>query len=346
MRTYIEQTENIIERIDKYNSMQRAKHKLVARSMLIVISCILLGGSTVLAYNLSGGDFFKEFFLQKAVQNIKEQNYMDVTQLNSIASTTIGTVTNDDRIKIDVMDIITSGSTSKIMLRVTAKQLDSVVCNTGISVLENYRFHTENEGTLFQSLVQGQAEYIYSDKDSSLAPNQFEILYTVVSADSFHMGNYTLQLNQFGYYKTDSRSKKVMFQPIYDTLWNIHIKFDNKNDTSKTKMVAANAVSNDYMFTIEGYHLTPFACSVYCSYLPETDHLKKLFKAFDLGVNNANIILKNGTVLTKEDFDISWSSCSNSNGHKLPMLELVITFHVPVNIDEINSIQMFDTEFN
>jgi hypothetical protein len=345
MRTYIEQAEKIIELIEKHNAVQQARRKKVLTSMMVLGFCIVLSSSTVIAYTLSGGDFFKQFFSHKTELRSKSSDYMDVAQLNSIESTTVGTAIEDDILKVDIMGIVNSGNTSEIMLKFTAKQMDSVLYKTKIPLLQNYRFHEDNEGTLLESTQESKIEYIYSDKDDSLAANQFEILYTLISADGFRTGSYDLILKDFGYYNTDSASKSIVFQSLYNSAWTVTIKMDNKNDNSKTKMIAANIVSGNFHFTIDTMQITPFTCSINCSYGAKNEYSRKQFQAFSQGVKDTEIILRDGTILTQEDFTLSWGSCENSHGNPLPMYVTNITFHVPIRVNDVKSVKIFDREY-
>ena len=159
---------------------------------------------------------------------------MNMEQLNGMASSTVGTVVDTDELTIDVMGVIVSGNTAEIMLRVTANQLDSVLYETGAETLENYRFHDDMLGSLFNDFEIGTIGYYYSDRDKSLAPNQFEILYTMIGSGDFKKGQYTIELKDFGYFDF---SREDQFRPLYLGSWQFNIAFDPGSDTSKSVFI-------------------------------------------------------------------------------------------------------------
>jgi hypothetical protein len=322
---------------NKMKYLLRSKKAAVCLAMLCIT--FLIGGSSALAYTLYGGDFFKLFFTQRAATE-KEENYIDVEQLNAIASTTIGTVIDTDQLKIDVMDVLTSGNMMTLVLKVTAKQLDTVLYPTDMPPLQNYRFNNDLGGDIFDHMYCGSIEYIYSDKDTSLADNQFEIYYTLTAYDNIIKGDYTLQLSKFGYFTTET----PQFHSLYDESWNITIRANNTVDNSKTIYVAKEVEANGYYFTFDSILLTPLTCSINYSY-PSGGESTERFQAFSEGVENARIILTDGTILTKDDFEITWGSGSDGNGNYAPIYIVTFKLNVPINVDDIKAVETFQSVY-
>ena len=69
---------------------------------------------------------------------------MDLAVLDGMASGTAGTAVDTEELSIAVQGALISGNTAEIILRVTAKKLDSVLYDNGIETLNNYRFGDES----------------------------------------------------------------------------------------------------------------------------------------------------------------------------------------------------------
>jgi hypothetical protein len=327
-----------------YNqTLQNSRPVVMPRRAAVIFSfvCIalLIGTTTALAYTFYGGNFFINFFTQR-IRTEKEQNYIDTTQLNAMASTSLGKAIDTDTMRIDIMDVLTSGNTVTLMLQVTAKQLDSVLLKTDLPPLQNYRFNEELGGNLFDHMYCGSIEYIYSDQDSSLAANQFEILYTLVAYDSVIKGDYSLELRNFGYYTTET----PQFHILYDESWSLTLSLNNVKDISKTSLISAELEKDGYPLLFDRIQITPLSCTMLFTFESGKDS-KKQFDAFGKGVENTQIILKDGTVLTKEDFNLTWGSGSDGNGNYAPLYLVTLQFNVPVNIGNIQAVETFDSRW-
>ncbi|NPV89742.1 MAG: hypothetical protein HPY50_03060 [Firmicutes bacterium] len=314
--------------------------KLTAAAILIVL---LLAGVCAAAYIFSGGDFFKQFYSDKAKNDTKnDYSYMNTEQLNNMASSTVGTVVNTDDLAVDVMGVIVSGNTAEIMLRVTAKQLDSVLYNTGIEPLENYRFH---DASSWMSMPGSNGYmwsigYLYSDKVKSLAPNQFEILYTMHGSEDFKKSQYTIKLTDFGYFDF---SRADQFVPLYSGTWQFDVDFDPSSDTGKSVFVDKEITVGGYSFTVDRINITPLACTVCLScngdkkYLNE--HSMEMFKVFSDGSKDCSLTLVNGTKLSSGQFE-----ASSSGG--VEGFTLILTFNGPISVDDVVSLSLFGTEYS
>lgn len=266
---------------------------------------------------------------------------MNTEQLDNMASSTVGTVVNTDELAVDVMGVIVSGNTAKIMLRVTAKQLDSVLYNTGIEPLENYRFHDDSSWMSMSGSTgyMGSTGYLYSDKVKSLAPNQFEILYTMHGSKDFKKSQYKIQLTDFGYFDF---SRADQFVPLYSGTWQIDVDFDHSSDTSKGVFVDKDITVGGYSFTVDRINITPLACTVCLgcngdkTYLDE--HSNEMFKVFADGSKDCSLTLVDGTKLSSGQFEANPSGGAEG-------FTLVLTFNGPITVDDVVSLSLFGTEY-
>ena len=121
--------------------------------------------------------------------------------------------------------------------------------------------------------------YIYSDTNDALAPNQFELRYQIIHSEPFAARTYTvpywveipedaeakpfiIPLSDFGYYK------QGRFVPLYEGDsekegdWNIAIDLDSVSDTGRKLTLDREITIGDYRFQMEDVQLTPLACTV------------------------------------------------------------------------------------
>ncbi len=313
--------------------------ELSAAAILIVL---LLAGVCSAAYTLSGGNFFKQFFVEKANRDTASNyRYMNTEQLNKMASSTVGTVVNTDEITIDVMGVITSGNTTKIMLKVTANKLDSVLYDTGIEPLNNYRFNDDTRGSLFSNFATASIGYIYSNKDKSLASNQFKILYTLIGTDIFKKGQYTLALKNFGYF-TSGSGTVTDFVSIYDKSWQFDIAFDSQSDTSKNVFINKGVTFEGYTFIFNSVKVTPLACTIRLECNQDrhyfNEHSNAISKDFAKGTDDCSVTLANGTIISGDQ--IEKNVFGGEEGYTV-----VLTFNVPVTVNDVVSLSLFGTEY-
>jgi len=339
-----ERNDILIERLDAHMCSSKKTMKFPSFHFkppaVVILIVTLLTGVSATAYTLSGGDFFKQFFADKA--NSSKYSYMNTEQLDNMASSTVGTVVDTDEITIDVMGVIVSGNTVKIMLKVTANQLDSVLYDTGIEPLMNYRFNDDTSGSLFEDFGMASTSYYYSDKEESLAPNQYEILYTVIGKSTFEKEKYTIVLKNFGYFAIGD-GPGTDFVSIYDSSWQFDIGFDSGSDTSKSVFINKQITAGSYRFILKSVNITPLACTVSleCNQDDEylNEHLSEIYKAFSDGTEDCCLTLSNGTKLSNGQFEKS----NFGGGEGFTMM---LTFNVPVAVEDVASMSLFGTEYS
>jgi len=310
-------------------------------AIAVLIIMVLTCTAAAVAYTLSGGDFFMQFFANKANNDAKnDYSYMNTEQLNDMASSTVGTVVDTKDLTIDVMGVIVSGNTAEIMLRVTANQLDSVLYDTGIEPLQNYRFHNDTSGSLFNDFKMGSISYYYRDKDKRLAPNQFEILYTMIGSGNFEKGQYTMELTDFGYFDF---SREDQFKPLYSGSWQFNISFDPSSDTSKSLFVDKEIMIGDYSFTLNSVNITPLACTINLNCNEDEafldEHIKEIYKAFSDESKDCSLTLADGTTLSSGQFEPIPSGGAEG-------FTLILAFYGPVTVDDVVSLSLFGSEYS
>ena len=286
------------------------------------------------------GDFFKQFFVDKT--NSSKYRYLNTEQLDNMASSTVGTVVDTAEITVDIMGVVISGNTAKIMLKVTANQLASVLYDTGIKPLKNYRFNDDVSGSLFEDLGMASTRYYYSDEEESLAPNQFEILYTAIGKGTLGKEKYTIVLKNLGYFAIGD-GPGTDFVPIYNGSWRFDIAFDPGSDTCKNVLIDQQVTAGNYNFVLNSVNITPLACTIHLQCNPEdeylNDHLDEIYKAFLDGTEDCCLTLSNDVKLSNEQFERS-----NFGGEA--GFTIMLTFNVPVTVEDVVSISLFGSEYS
>lgn len=333
-RLYAKTTERQISSV-------RRKRLPLTVTAVIVLAVIL--STSVLAVSLIGGDFFRQMFINKAETTKNSYDYMNVDQLRSIAGTTIGTVLDSDELKIEIMDVISSGNMVMVMLRFTAKELESVLFDTGYETLMNYRFGSDNDGSLFENMDQTSIRYYYSDNDPTLAKNQFEILYTIVNHHIFKAGTYSIKLKDFGYYV--SNGKTLVLEPLHKGKWEFQVELADGNEYSHTALLRKPVTVNGYNFILEDIRITPMSCTSVFSY-DSNDESSAIFKSFSSNVESLTITLSDGTILTKDDFSYSISSGSDGMGNPISAIVINLTFNLPITAECVREFSIFNKTFS
>ena len=336
--------ERLNERVSQGKTTRGPTYKKFPVMMAAVITIVLLMTGTALAYALTGGEFFTKLFMQKAEAGTADYSNIDVSQLSEIAGKTIGTVVDTDELRIDVTDVVSSGSDAMVALRVTAKQLGSVLRYTGWDEvpLNNYRFGSEN-GTLFSNMESATIRYIYSDEDNSLAQNQFYLVLTVTSLDGFKDNPYTVELQSFGYYdRLAATGGGVGITTVYEGPWTIKLDLSGDTDHSRTVLLNRSVDIGEYNYDIEGVYLTPFSCTAVISYDGDPDLSRERYKEISGEAADFALYTTGGTPVEHGEVRVK------NGGADWPdsTYHVTIYFDMPVNVEDVLRIHIFGQNYN
>lgn len=336
---------------DLFGSCKKAKKasiRHIAVKMLVVLLMSALMFSTVGCSavekpletgtaGVSGADAFRQYYLQKAAADAEhDYSHMYLEGLEDMTSETVGTVVDTEELTIEVRGAIISGCRAEVILRITANQLDSVLCDDGKSVPNNFRFGDETYSFMhkynFDSL---SYRYYYSDEDDSLAPNQFELHYWIAQ-EPFDQDNYAIELTDFGCYSAGG------FSPLYTGNWMVDISFVPVSDTSRTIDIGQEVTVGGHKFILENIRISPLACSVNLVCQEDEDYVKEHFGEI-LGVfsdesKNCALTLADGTELGSKQFSNEYSTHDD--------FRFFITFFGPMAVDDIVSLSLYGTEFS
>ncbi len=321
-----------------YSSCKEKKRIHPAILKLCSAACIILilrGSIFALADNLNGGDFFKQLFSSRIDPNsTASSNSADPEQLDHMSSETIGTVVDTEELTVDVMGILVSGNAAKIVLRVTANQLDSVIDEDGSAHRTNYEFEDPCRGNLFDDFEALSYRYYYSYEMPDLKDNQLEIEYTLVKKYNLEGKQFEITLDRFGT-RNDVQGALTFLKPLYYDTWTFPVSMPSTGSTYKTICFNRPLGIMNYGITLKDINITAFSIMVHlsCSADPE-EYYRQIYDYFK---DNANLRVnfKNGAVLTERDFDEY-----TPGGSDIGDLHLTISFAVPVNVNDIKSISL------
>ena len=311
--------------------------------LVMLVLIVSIGGCSTIETPLeigssgaSSADAFRRYYSQKAATDTEhDYSRMDLEVLENMASETVGTVVDTEELTIEVAGAIISGCRAEIILRVTANQLDSVLYDE--SIPKNIRFG--DESALFMRKYNFDSlgiRYYYSDEDDSLAPNQFELHYSIVQ-EPFDQDHYTIELTDFGYYSSDTRE----FFPLYTGNWTVDISFVPVSDTSRRIDIGQEISVGDYRFVLENIQISPLACSINLVCEEEeayvNEHFGEIFEVLSDKTRNCALTLADGTELGARQFHIEYGNRGDFG--------FFITFFGPMAVDDIMSLSLYESEF-
>jgi len=294
------------------------------------------------AQPVSGAEVFREYYSRKMTRETEfDHSHTDLSLLEGMASTTVGTVVEDDNLSIEVLGAVFSGSAGEILLRVTAKELDSVLNDNEEKYFTDYQFaftapvYGSVSGKRFDDMSH---RYIYCDTAPDLAANQFVIHLSFTAAEPFYTGFFTIPLADFG------RFKKLtgQIEPLYDGMWPVHIAVDAAEGGTRRWAVDEPVQIGDYRFSVDDIHLTALSGTVHLTCLEDKgdweSHEREITETFFAARDDVTIEFADGTLLAMDPLQISGSA--GGSGYAVHF-----TFSGPVAVEDIVSLHVFETEY-
>jgi hypothetical protein len=323
------------------NSFFTNRFRMAAAAFLFVL---LAGSVTAAAYMLSGADFFERFFQERTYEGSDDEVYLGSDQFEEIASSTVGTVVDTDKLKIEVLGAIAGGNVSNIMLKVTANQVDNVSYVKDGDTPIQYIFQNNLGGSLGRNSILSNIIYLWPKDVKDLNPNQFELLYTIIGKEAFAGKQYTLELDDYGIFK-----RSQGFEKLYQDSWSFPINFDIKTDYSKAVNTNTTVTIDQYKFTVKRIDITPLAlCFLFTGYAPEDETVTKALGSLQAGMDTVKAVFKNGKVLDSSSYQYSSvSSRVNPDGNSekdTGYYYVILQFNKPVIIDNIKSVSIQKTK--
>lgn len=315
---------------------------------IAIVACLLLiagGCVTVAANKLIGIDFFHLFYLNEASQNADSQVYMGFEQYKEISSNTSGYVVDTDVMSIEVTDAVTTGNAAVVILKVTAKQLDTTLINNGIVPQGNYSFNDTTGGSLVEDFQDASYRYYYSIDDEELLPNQFKILYMVIKKEPITVKHNTIELSKFGYFSDRG------FITLYNKSWTIPINFDARTDSTKTIKIDKEILIDHKYITIKQMSITPFSCIIDIQgKIPEDSDFSNILSRLAKLNSELKVSFNNNTLLDNHSFVHSLLGSradkeGNINQEGMVYYQLTIIFDKPILVNNVDAIYFNDEKY-
>ncbi|MDY3282621.1 hypothetical protein [Dysosmobacter sp.] len=279
-------------------------------------AAVALLATSAIAYTVTGGAFFREMFLRRA----GEEAYaacMDADQLLELGSKSVGTVVENENLRLELVDAVCSGNTAMVAVRVTAKQLESFSQESG--EYRNYGFLDVSD-----SISQGDEafgagwRYVFSDEDPTLADNECFLVLTITSRSEIPEGTYRVLLGDFGWETADSE------EVLYPGSWELPVHLSGENGASQTVELAAELPLNGYTYLLTEAVSTPLTLTMeFTCDSGDPDCPDGLLAA----LGSLELRLRDGTVLRGQDFT---TLCSAAGTGERWNITVGLEFSVPL----------------
>lgn len=269
-------------------------------------------------------DSIRQYYERRAAADTgHDYSRMSLEMLNAMSTGTAAAVDTDE-LRIELTGAVRSGESAEIVLRCTAKKLDTVLRDGGTP--KNYRFGDETA----QLMMSGSFDtvsfvYTFSDEDDTLAPNQFDLHYWLVQYPSIP-DSLTLTLTNFGYYD-------AQFTPVLEGSWTVDVTFNADEKSVRTADVQQEIAADGVSFLVERVQISPFACTVLVSPQGESGDA---YPVFVNGVQECTLTLTDGTVLDSRSFHAEFSQQDD--------FRCLLTFFAPIAAEDIASLTLFGIE--
>lgn len=349
-----------VERIAKAPKTSVILALVVLLAAAAAVGCTYTGKASKPAPAL-GAEVFRRYY-QQIVEDSGGVNvsHVDLDVLDAMACSTVGTAVDTDELTIEVAGAIVSGNTAEIVLRVTAKELDSVWSvdeSTGRKQYCQFGDETALLGmfTLNRSWYDLSRAYYYSDTNDALAPNQLEIRYRIITPEPFAAQAYTvpywvevpedaepkpfiIPLSDFGWYERGRLVPLYKGEKENESDWNIEIALDPVSETGKHLPLESEITVGDYRFQMDDVQLTPLACTIRFECLEDEgvvdEHSDEIFDAFV----NTFVREPQNTALIHADGTRMSTDCYGGGGGR--SYYLILDHYVPTSVDGIAALSV------
>ena len=270
-------------------------------------------------------DSIRQYYERRAAADAgHDYSRMSLETLDAMSTGTASAAVDTDELRVELTGAVRSGESAEIVLRCTAKKLDTVLRDGGTP--KNYRFGDETIPlTMRGSFDMVSFVYTFSDEDDTLAPNQFDLHYWLVQYPSIP-NSLTLTLTNFGYYD-------AQFTPVLEGSWTVDVTFDAGKTPVRTADVQQEITADNVSFLVERVQISAFACTVLVSPQGESGDA---YPVFVNGMQECSLTLADGTVLDSRSFHAEFSQQDD--------FRCFLTFFAPIAAEDIASLTLFGTE--
>lgn len=344
------------ERVERIAAAKKPSEAAAFLALFIVFTaagCAFSGTSAKPgALDPSEDDAVKRYYsLLAQTDTTQDYSHMDLSQLDAMRSPSVGTSVETDELKVEVTGAAICGNTAEVILRVTAKQLDSLLLETEGTPehLHNYRFNDETSRLIYQinfDQYTGNGFNIYSlpfwdifcDDDDSLAENQYEIRYCLVTRDPFHEKQYSFVLSDFGYYDFKSPTQ---FTTLYPGNIQIDVSFESGSGAYIRSDINNDIMLGDIPFIVKDVQLTPLACTFHLVCSKDSafidSNYQDIYKTFIDRSATFSVKFSDGTAINGDPANVTVTGRYE--------YYIYLSFPGPVDTKDIVSVSLFSDEY-
>ena len=357
------------ERVERIANAPKTSAAVAALALLIAalaVGCTYAGAAP--KQGLAGSDgteVFRRYYSQRAAADTAhDYSRMDLDMLDAMSTGSSTVAVDTEELTIETAGAVVSGNTAEIILRVTAKQLDSVLRdNGGPGILNNYRFGEETamlgSFTLNREYYYLSFNYIYPDTEETLASNQFLIHYWIVGQRSFGSESFQIPywiedpeirerhpfiipLTDFGYYENG------MLVPLYQGVWDVEVPFRPAVETARAVPVGTEILPGDLQAALENVEITPLSCTVHLRIAGEEEFISDHWDEINNAFIGAFLETRENIALTFSDGSV-WNSAQlfdmigAGNGAEKG---ICLLFPCPIQTEEIAALSLFGQEMS
>ena len=319
---------------------------LLLLSLLLSAGCSRRPAGAAEGESAFGAAFFRDYYTREAASDGGgDYTHMRLEGVEPLVSSTVGTAVETEELRMEVMGALFGGNTAEIVLRVTAKNLDSVLNDEPQNYLSHYQF-ADASAMLGMMLPGGNAlvsfGYTYPDTEESLAPNQFLLHYWILTREKIAMETFALPLQGFGRIGSTGRVEN-----LYEGNWQVEIAVDPAADSSKELPLSEEITVEGEPFTVEKLSLTPLGCTVqlrYAGEAPTTEDAGGLFQTLAGAREQFAVTFTDGTSLRPDPDRIAVGSNEDmqqpDGGSPWDEYRLSCPFDAPVAVEEIAAVTL------
>ncbi len=355
-----------IERIARSKKTSAAAAVLALILAAGAVGCTYGGAARQLTDKAAyGADVFRRYYTRQAETDTRlDYSRMDLELLDAMACPAPAPAVDTEELTIETAGAVVSGSTAEIVLRVTAKQLDTLLREDGDpGPLRNCRFGDETAMmsiyTLDRSFLYLAPGYTYCDTDETLAPNQLYLRYRIVLPESFSAHPYSvpywiepaapedgelfyITLTDFGYYE------QGRLVPLYEGTWNVGIDLTPSSDTAKLVPVEKPIQLEGQPLILESIRVTSLGCTIRLVCPEGEDYVSGHWDALTAAQQEAMRELReNGSILFSDGtrwkmdqlYDVGGGGTAGDYG-------ICLLFPGPTDAEDIASLSLFGSEFD
>jgi len=302
----------------------RVRRRHMTRVVIAAAAAALLGGSA-LAYSLTGGVFISRMFDFFGQELGLDAGVADMSQLAKTDGAALGVILETDELRVELLDAVSGGYMSMTALRVTCKQLDTVLEKDENGEVLWCVMLGDVDGSITDNATVYGSSYQYTgDKlGIELASNQFCLIFNTNSTETIGAGIYTLELHNL--VKNGQDTEETV---LYTGDWTLNIPLEDGAKHAHTALVGEDYTISETEYLLERVQYSPLSMNLYFS--------SQTPAPAEFDFTDYSVTLKDGRVL-----DGPWLFCGVGSGSDASgsRAQVTLEFNAPLNVDQIASVQ-------